>query len=176
MSYSKAVFSTACTCECEHGFVYKCQENSEADGQDLDWQRCDCTFCGPALEDGSRKCLVQISPMLVLQTATQSCASTTGTLPVFCGSCRGHCLFKRRRDAVIRGRAVRKQQRLNTKTKTLDSVHRLAKTHIVELNNWTGVCKIKRMNGRHSRILALSHKSLSRREMKCRKKLLAITI
>ena len=106
MSHSEVVSATACTCDC--------QDYLEPERQVSGWQNCACLFCGPLLEDGSRKCQVQVSPILMMATAIQSGVPKTGTLPAFCGSCRDHCLFVRRRDAVIRAREARKQQRPDT--------------------------------------------------------------
>ena len=102
MSHSEAVTPTACTCDC--------QEESKSESPVSGWQNCECLFCGPLLEDGSRKCQVLVSPILIVATAVQSGVPKTGTLPVFCGNCRDHCLFVRRCDAVIRARETRKQK------------------------------------------------------------------
>ena len=106
MAHSKAVTPTACTCDC--------QEDLEPERQVSGWQNCECIFCGPLLEDGSRKCQVQVSPVLMMATAIQSGVPKTGPLPVFCGSCREYCLFVKRCVAVIRAREARKTQRSDT--------------------------------------------------------------
>ena len=115
---------TACTCDCEEGVrVELREEDREEDSEDDDWQDCDCTFCGPVLEDGSRRCKVQISPSLMLETAIQSGVPKAGTLPAFCGDCRDHCLLVRRREAVVRAREARKHhQGQATKARKPDSV------------------------------------------------------
>ena len=107
MSHSEVVTPTACTCDC--------QEALEPEMPVSGWWNCACLFCGPLLEDGSRQCKVQVSPVLMMATAIQSGVPKTGTLPAFCGSCREHCLSVRRCDAVIRAREARKQLRPDTK-------------------------------------------------------------
>ena len=120
MSPKEAVTPTACTCDCEEDRgLYTCEEDSEPESQLSGWQNCECTFCGPVLEDGSRRCTVRISPLRslwtaiqsgVLETAIRSGLPNSGALPAFCSDCQDHCLLVRRREAVIRAREVRKQQ------------------------------------------------------------------
>ena len=117
MSPKEAVPPTACTCDCEKGVrVEPHEEDREEDSEDDDWQNCDCTFCGPVLEDGSRRCTVTIGPLRslwtaiqsgVLETAIRSGLPKSGTLPAFCGDCQDHCLLVRRREAVIRAPEAR---------------------------------------------------------------------
>ena len=61
------VTSTACTCNCEKG--NRIQLPSEHVREQDDWHHCECTFCGPVLEDGSRRCKVKVSSVVELRTA-----------------------------------------------------------------------------------------------------------
>ena len=120
MSPKEAVTPTACACDCEE---YREEVDHEEDSEEDHWQNCECTFCGPVLEDGSRRCTVPISPVLMLAIADQSGFPKTGSLPAFCGNCRDHCLFVRRREAVVRAREARKHLEGQTgKERKLDSV------------------------------------------------------
>ena len=130
MSPKEAVTPTACTCDCEE--VYREEVDREEDSEEDHWQNCECTFCGPVLEDGSRRCTVKISPLRslwtaiqsgVLETAIRSGLPNSGALPAFCSDCQDHCLLVRRREAVIRAREAREHhQGQATKTRKPDSV------------------------------------------------------
>ena len=132
MSPTEAATPTACTCDCEEYRVELREEDREEDAEDDDWQDCECTFCGPVLEDGSRRCTVRISPLRslwtaiqsgVLETAIRSGLPKSGTLPAFCSDCQDHCLLVRRCEAVIRAREAREHhQGQATKTRKPDSV------------------------------------------------------
>ena len=122
MSHSEAVIPAACGCNCQEEEEFarsymdpqEEEEEQEPENHVLGWPRCECPFCGPLFEDGSRKCKVQISPILMCATAIQSGFPNGEPVPAFCGDCRNHCLFVRRRDAVIRAREARKRQRQGT--------------------------------------------------------------
>ena len=84
MAPTEAVTPTACTCDCEEGNRIQLPRE---DG----WQDCECTFCGPVLEDGSRRCKVKVSPILKLRTAFESDVGLSGALLAFCGDCCDEC-------------------------------------------------------------------------------------
>ena len=96
MASTEVVTPAACTCNCEEGdrVQLRREDVREEDG----WQHCECTFCGPALEDGSRRCKVKVSPVLKLMTAIDSGVSLSSALPAFCGDCRDECI-RRAREA-----------------------------------------------------------------------------
>ena len=86
------VTPTACTCDCEEGNRVQLRgEDREVDAEDDGWQDCECTFCGPVLEDGSRRCEVKVSPILKLRTAFESDVGLSGALLAFCGDCCDEC-------------------------------------------------------------------------------------
>ena len=84
MAPTEVVTSTACTCNCEEG--NRVQLPSEDVREEDDWQHCECTFCGPVLEDGSRRCKVKVSPVVKLRAASKG-----KPLPSFCGDCWDEC-------------------------------------------------------------------------------------
>ena len=105
MAPTEAVTPTACTCDCEEGNRVQLRgEDCEVDAEDDGWQDCGCTFCGPVLEDGSRRCKVKVSPLLKLITAIDSGVPMSSVLPAFCGDCRHHCLRVRSLKAGVRAR------------------------------------------------------------------------
>ena len=82
----------ACTCDCEEGNRVQLRgEDREVDAEDDGWQDCECTFCGPALEDGSRRCKVKVSPVVKLRTAIDSGVWLYDALPSVCGGGWGEC-------------------------------------------------------------------------------------
>ena len=102
MSHLETVIPFAYGCDC--------QQDLRPEQRIEKWKNCECTFCGPLLENGSRKCKVQVSPLLMCATALQSRFREGDTVPAFCVDCRKHCLLVRRCDAVIRARKARKYQ------------------------------------------------------------------
>ena len=89
MAPTEVVTSTACSCNCEKGNrIELCKEDVH---EEDDWQHCECTFCGPVLEDGSRRCEVKVSPILKLRTAFESDVGLSGALLAFCGDCCDEC-------------------------------------------------------------------------------------
>ena len=89
MAPTEVVTSTACSCNCEKG--NRIQLRKEDVHEEDDWQHCECTFCGPVLEDGSRRCEVKVSPILKLRTAFESDVGLSGALLAFCGDCCDEC-------------------------------------------------------------------------------------
>ena len=109
MAPTEAVTPTACTCDCEEGNRIQLRgEDHGVDAEDDGWQDCGCTFCGPVLEDGSRRCKVNVSPLRKLITAIDSGVPMSSALPAFCSDCRHHCLRVRRLKAVVRAREAGK--------------------------------------------------------------------
>ena len=94
MAPTEVVTSTACTCNCEKGNrIELCKEDVH---EEDDWQHCECTFCGPVLEDGSRRCKVKVSPVVELRTAIDGGVWLSSG--AFCGDCRDECT-RRAREA-----------------------------------------------------------------------------
>ena len=89
MAPTEVVTSTACTCNCEEG--NRIELRKEDVHEEDDWQHCECTFCGPVLEDGSRRCKVKVSPVVKLRTAIESDVCLSGALLAFCGDCWDEC-------------------------------------------------------------------------------------
>ena len=106
MAPTEVVTSTACSCNCEKG--NRIELRKEDVHEEDDWQHCECTFCGPVLEDGSRRCKVKVSPLLKLITAIDSGVPMSSALPAVCGDCRHHCRRVRRLEAVVAAREAGK--------------------------------------------------------------------
>ena len=68
-----------------------------------DWVPCTCTFCGPVQEDGSRRCAIEVDPIVW--------GLTGGHL--LCADCTDSCLLRRRRRRRAAVKAARtKRKRL----------------------------------------------------------------
>jgi hypothetical protein len=91
-----------CNCDC-------CDWDPSQDDSEPStlWERCACISCGPVLEDGSQRCQVMVSGILMFPALRQSGEKR---FPLaFCGNCRDQCLLAWRRQGVIRAREARKR-------------------------------------------------------------------
>ena len=83
--------STECSCDCGDPqatrlSLHNFQNVVHGMGEYL---LCECTFCGPTLEDGSRRCTVEVDP--IVDFLVPRFESRETYVPVlFCGDCRGH--------------------------------------------------------------------------------------